>query len=433
MLINGSYNLIDAYFVTHYVGEVAFSAVSTSFPLVMFIIALSVMISNGTSVLVSQYLGQNNNGENRNVVGTALILSVAVSFVVMAVCLVTQDNLLQLLGATVQNVDDAKTYLTPLLIFSVMPFLLSLVSDLLRSTNQMSGLLLVILVGAVGNIALDALLIIVLELGVVGAAYATVTSQTIAVLTATYLLKMKTPLRAKFSMALGAAQFYVKRILSIGLPLFIVYFGAVIVMATVNSTLTENNSREGVLDVAAYGIWSRMNVFIILPLIAMANAGQTIIAYNFGAGNAPRIKNTYILNVVIATLYLSIMTWLILSFPSSFISVFSNDERLIDRGLSIVFYLFIGIPIAGLGFISVAVFQALGQARLALFLSVLKVYLILLPLLFFIREYKQTEPIWYAFPTAEVLSFIVVVIVLTIKLPKLLSKIKSQPDSRLPL
>ena len=430
MLINGAYNLVDAYFVTHYIGEMALAAVSSIFPMNMFMIALAVMISNGTSVLLSRYLGQDDVMSASQVAAVGLFLSIIVPSMIVLLGVTLQTSILSVLGVTTETEFLAKAYFLPIIVSSFSVFLLSLMSDFLRAINHMKGLMMIILLGAFCNVGLDALFIVVLKLGLLGAALATILSQVIAIVIAVRLLK------AEGTMAISARRLFmrqvsssllwqkIKDILSLGFPVFISYLGAVIVIGFVNTSLISISHGRGEIAVAAYGILSRINVFIILPLIAIANAGQTIIAYNYGANNMMRVKGTFTLCATVATVYLTIMATVFLRIPEPVLSVFSTSSELVDYGSTIAKMLFIGMPLAGIGFVSIAAFQAIGKPKVALFLSSFKVYVILIPLLIYLRRSADISQLWYAFPVAECVMFVCVVALLSYQLPKVL---KSHP------
>ncbi len=426
MLINGAYNLVDAYFVTHYVGEMALAAVSSIFPMNMFMIALAVMISNGTSVLLSRYLGRGDTVSSSQIAGVGLLLSILVPSMIILLGLTFQTPIFKVLGVTPDTEFLAKAYFLPLIVGSFSLFLLSLMSDFLRAINHMKGLMLIILIGAFCNIAFDALFIVVLKLGLLGAALATILSQVIAIVTASQLLKAEGTIPVsvhrllEHQTAIPLLMLKIKEILSLGFPVFISYLGAVIVIGFVNSALMESYSGEGEIAVAAYGILSRINVFIILPLIAIANAGQTIIAYNFGAENLTRVKSAFVLCAAVATAYLTVMAIVFLRIPEQVLSVFSTSSELIEYGSTIAKVTFIGMPLAGLGFVSIAAFQALGKPKVALFLSSFKVYLVLIPLLVYLQKAHSVNQLWYAFPVSECMMFICVIVLLIHQLPKIL-------------
>lgn len=404
MVLSGLYNMVDAYFIAQYVGDIGFAAVSAIFPLQMLVIALGAFISNGVSIVVSQYWGAGQNSKAQTVINNAFTLVLLLSIVLAILALSATSPFLRASGVTDLLFDDARAYFIPVTMGAVLVLSLSLITDLLRAQTKMQSLLLIIILGAVSNVILDYLFIAVFNFGVSGAAYATIICQLMGLLLGIRLLNNPTPLLSieKLSFALNFG--IINKFLSIGMPVFISYFGAAVVMVFINTRISQSDLIGSTQWLAAYGIVSRINIFLILPLIAISHASQTIIAHNYGAKNFLRVKNAAITGAFMASSYLAVMTLCLQVFPRQIITVFSPQESVLANSETIIGTMFMLLPLAGVSAICIAFFQATGRAKKAMLLSSAQIYVFLLPAMIFISAKFELSALWYAFPLTHVLS-----------------------------
>jgi putative MATE family efflux protein len=406
MVLSGLYNIIDAFFIAQFVGAEAFAAVSAIFPLQMLIIAIGALISNGVSIIVSQYWGAKKYDEARKVLDNAFTLILLLAIVLAIPIFGYTSQILNAISVTELLFVDAKAYFVPITLGAIFVLSLSLICDLLRAQTNMQGLLLIILFGTIANIFLDYLFIVVADMGTRGAAFATLLGQLMAIILGLKILSAdKSSLKiSKLRLTLNIDV--IIRFLSLGLPVFISYLGASIIMLLINSSIAHHALIDPEQFIAAYGIISRINIFLILPLIAISYASQTIIAHNFGANIAHRVKKTAITGVVIATCYLCVVALCLYLLPRQIIGIFSQQESLISQTQSIAEIMFLMLPFSGISAICIAFFQATGRAKLALTLSITQVYVFLLPGILLILNMFDLSKIWYAFPLTQCLSIL---------------------------
>jgi putative MATE family efflux protein len=409
MVISGMYNMVDAYFIAKYIGVDAFAAVSAVFPFQMLVIALGAFISNGASILVSQYWGAQKNHQAQSVINNAFTLVLLVSIVLSILVVSSTSQMLRAIGLSDQLLTDASAYFIPITLSAVLVLSLSLITDLLRAQTNMQALLLIILLGAVSNALLDFLFIVVFNMGISGAASATILCQFVGSVLGLKLLSSPNSLFKIAKLKISLDFEIISRFLSLGLPVFMSYLGASIVMLVVNTNIARSTLGDSEQLLAAYGIISRINIFIILPLIAISQASQTIIAHNFGAKHVLRVKKAGIAGALIATCYLSLMTLCLYLLPRQIITLFTQQESLIEQAQTIAGIMFLLLPLSGISTISVAYFQATGKAKLALLLSTAQIYLFLLPGILLIGAKLELHNIWYAFPLTHCLSLLLAV------------------------
>lgn len=429
MVINGLYNLIDAYFIGVYVGSTGFAAVSSVFPIQMLGIAIAAMIANGTSILVSQVWGASELNRLALTLRATAILVVVAAVIFPAIILSNMEGILPTIGVTPLLLQHAKAYLLPITAGSFLLFSLFTCSDILRAIANLQGLLVVILIGALSNIALDYLVIVVLDMAVAGAAYATLLSQALGLGVALYLLTKnpgnlrnaltcndnetnKQKETSRPPLQLSELITTTGKIISYGSPTLFTYIGAVLVIALVNSTLANTGGMNKETWISAYGIISRINIFLILPLIAITNTCQTLAAHNYGAKQHKRVQISLNIGISVGLGYLLLMMLLIFGLPESLMRLFSKDTRVIENGVHISSIIFLLLPMVAISSIGIGFLQAIGQARTALMISFIKIYLVLTPLLLLIPTQMKTMDIWYAFPLSEFLTVPVVIFVL---------------------
>ena len=406
MLLNGLYNIVDGYFIGHHVGTTAFTTISALFPLQLLAIALAAMIANGASILVSRHHGAGNNWRAHPAIPVALVLILILSSVVPLLLWQTKSLWLPLLGVAQEQTASAQAYLFPMLAGQLLLFGLFLISDLLRTIGKMGALLAVILTGALGNVLLDWLLMAVFQWGITGAALATLLAQGMAIATGLYLLGCRPSqwaawCRQAWSMVNRHGQATASALLALGTPALVGYLGATLITATV--TLTLARASDASLLIGAYGMLSRINIFIILPLIAITNSAQTITAYHAGQGNQTKCRQSLKTGLMIATLYLALIAALLQGFPREILGIFSPDARLNEHAATILPVIFLLLPTAGLLPVIIAYLQGIGQAKQAAAWSTVKIYLVLLPMLIAWPWLWARNTLWFAFPLAELL------------------------------
>ncbi len=412
MVMHGLNNIVDTYFVTRFIGADAIAGVSISFPIQMIVYALAGMVGSGASTLVSQRLGANDRASARQIASSAALLSILVAMTFSAIILLSLPTLVTIMKVNATHAPYVFAYLKPFVWGAVLVFLLTLSSDLLRSEGRVKPMLAMILVAAVGNVILDVVLILGLGFGVEGAAYATLLSQA-----ASLFLGMACFYFSKGELHLSHFRFHFSlaifhRITSIGAPLLLSYFGTALTFAFINASIAYSSHADKDVMIAAYGVLGRMYIFIILPLLALGNAVQTLVAYNYGAKLYPRVRTAASMGAGIAFTYLATVVGLIIGFSEEIMGIFSQDPILIRAGADIAQIYFVGLPLAALNLTMLATLQGLGKPRHAMMLSLFRTYGLFLPLIFILPSIWTIKHIWFAAPISEVITVTTMVVVL---------------------
>jgi len=398
MLLNSLYQLVDAIFIGRYLGFQAMSGISLALPWQLLLIAIATMISNGNNTLLSRCLGAKDILAARKITADGFTLLIFISILFYGYSFAGLDSNALPDDISAGSRQHALEYLTPLCRYSGGLFLLCFYSDVLRSLNRMKPLFLVIVVGALGNIVADFVALEFFNSGLAGVAWATIISQLCSVLIAINSLK-----GSGFQWPeLGQRVRTMTSILMTGAPSFLSFISVGVLMAFVNSLLIKFGADDGDTLVGIYGVLSRISIFIVLPLIAISNACQTICAYSFGAGHIARTICCVTLALKVSILYLSYVMLVMLVFPSVILRLFEVPPELMTPSVDIIKIMYSGIPLAGISGVCIAVSQALNYKVLAVVMSLFKVYLLLIPLLWFTSSSYSIDRIWISFPVADI-------------------------------
>ena len=410
MMVNGLYNVVDAIFVTRAIGVNAMGGISIVFPIQMFIFALATLVGSGMASIVARQLGAKQVTEANTTIDIAFRLALTMALVITLAIYWNIDSLLKFLGVSEALWPYAYGYLVPLVLLSFpIVFMSSIPSDLLRAEGKAMLMMASMVSSALLNIVLDAVFIFVLDMGVEGVAYATILSQIFAAALMLYfILGGKTHLKLRpfaYQMNWGV----LKGVTLLGIPILISHAGVSVFIALTNYTVTQFTEVDSDLYVSSYGLIGRLMIFFILPAIAMTISFQTIAGYNYGAKNYDRVLSTIKVGVTASLFYGLGVSGLMLLVPNQIIGIFTQDQALLTTTAGIAFWSFLLFPLSNAHSVISSLFQALGKARQAIFLSSLRIYLILIPALLILPKIYGINGIWYSFPIADVIAFVVVI------------------------
>lgn len=406
MLVNGLYNIVDAIFVTRGVGPLAIGGVSIVFPVQMLVFAFAAVLGSGAASIVSRKLGAKDHEAARHTAQTTLTFSILFSILIAVGVLLAMKPILSLLGVTEALMPYSIDYLLPILIGSPIAIMGAVFGDLLRAEGKMQYMMMLMLTGSILNIILDPIFIFVLDMGVQGAAVATVISQT-----AGLCLAISFYLRGKTAIHLTAREWRIDfralwPVVALGLPFFISHAGASFMIATTNNALSQVGGNAADIYISAYGLVGRVLMFVILPLIGMMIAFQTVTGYNYGAGQLDRVRQMVRMGLASSLVVCGSVSLIMLTVPQVLLGIFTSDPELLGRAMQISRTVFLCFTLVGSTFIITGYFQATGHARMALIASSARVYLFLIPAMLTLPRLIGIDGAWMAFPFADVSSAI---------------------------
>lgn len=409
MTASSLYNMIDSIFIGNGVGAMAISGLALTFPLMNLGAAFGSLVGVGAATLVSVKLGQKDYEGANDVLGNVILLNVIMGIAFSVVGYIFLDNLLYFFGASDNTIPYARDYMQVILLGNVITHLYFGLNAVLRSSGAPKIAMYTTLASVIINCVLNAIFIFGWGWGIAGAAWATVVAQVLSLgWQMFYFARTKGVVRFKKGI-LRLRKEIVEGIIAIGLSPFFMNVCSCLIIILINRALQKHG---GDMAIGAYGIVNRI-IFLFVMIIMGLNQGmQPIAGYNYGARQYDRVnrvlKYTIFCAVCIATL--GFLLCEIFAAPIS--SLFTNDPELIAiaaKGLRVVMMLF---PIVGFQMVATNFFQSIGMAKKAIFLSLTRQMLFLIPALLILPEYFGTMGVWGSIPVADFTSTIVTAIVL---------------------
>ncbi len=409
LLVMTMYNVVDTIFVGHYVGPLGIAGLTIVFPAQMLTMAIGQMMGMGGASLISRSIGAGNIHRAEHALGNAVTSAVVLSVIVMIAGLSNTDMWLRLMGASEAVLPYAREYMSIILIAVPFKTIAMAQNSLIRAEGNARVPMTGMIIGAVLNIILDAIFIILLDMGIRGAALGTLIASLVTVLYfMSYYLSGKSFLKIR-TKTLVIEWGILGAILAIGIAAFASLSASSLTVVFINRALA---TFGGDVAISAYGLINRIMMFAFLPGIVIAQGLQPILGFNYGAKRYDRALKAIKIAVIAATTF-SIMVFLAVYFaPEVFIRVFTTDGEVIAVGSYAVKRIFFLRYLIGFIIVGSTVFQAMGKAPQAFLTAIARPVLFLLPLVFILPKYWQLDGVWLAFPITDVLTFILVLVLI---------------------
>jgi putative MATE family efflux protein len=410
VIINSLYNIVDRIFIGQGVGAYALAGLSAIFPIMLILMGFGMLVGIGAGVRVSINLGKKDYVRAEKVLGNAVMLIIILSIGLTIAGFLAKEPLLKLFGVGDATYEYANDYLNIILygtLFGMMGFS---INNIIRSEGNFRIAMISMFISAGINIVLDPLFIFVFDMGVKGAALATIISQFFLAL---WVLRHFIGKHAVIKLRMMNFKLDTQitlYIFAVGFAPFSMQIAASIVQGTFNAQLTRYG---GDLAVASMGIINSVAMLIFMSIIAVNMASQPIIGFNYGAKNFKRVKETLLICLRAAT-YISFSGFVLVElFPESIIKLFeSKNNELLEMGTNGLRIFMVCWWLVGFQIVSSSYFQAIGKAGLATFLSLLRQVIVLLPVLVFLPRFLGLNGVWIAGPVSDTLSAIVFAIFL---------------------
>jgi putative MATE family efflux protein len=414
MLVNASYNIIDTIFVGK-LGSDAIAALSISFPIQMLLGAVAIGTGVGVGSLISRSLGAGKGEDAAVAGGQVILLSFLFGLVSTVIGLLYLEPLLLLFGAKPEILQLTADYMSVIANGAVFLFLIMILNNAVRAEGNAMLPMKVLILSALTNIILDPILIFGFNMGVRGAAVATVISKIagVAILLHYYISK-----KSLLNLGIRHLRPHLRIIVDIyrvGLPMLFIQVAANIALIFANRLL----GTYGVIPIAVMGIIIRLQMFAFMPAVGIAQGLLPIIGYNYGAGKFERIREAMLKGYAAATVFTAISGLSFFVFPEFFLRIFNASPALLAAGRSAVRIMVSMYPLLGIQTISIIFFQAIGKGMPSLWLSLLRQFVLFLLFMVLLERYFQLAGIWYAVPLADLLAFVVTVAVVTREFKKL--------------
>jgi putative MATE family efflux protein len=398
------YNITDSVFIGQGVGALAISGLAITFPLMNLAAAFGSLVGAGAAALMSLRLGQKDYSTANNILGNVFSLNLIFGITYTVIILLFLDPILYFFGASSDTIPYAHDYMIIITLGNVITHMYLGLNALLRSTGNPQKSMYATIFSVIINIVLTPLFIYVLNWGIKGAAFATVIAQTSMLIWQIKLFSNK-----KNLVHLQKGIYKLKRkivvdSLSIGMAPFLMNAATSIIVIIINQSLIKHG---GDLAVGAYGIINRVSALFLMIVMGLNQGMQPIAGYNFGAKQYIRVNQVLKLTIILATGIMAVGFLMSEIFPHTIAAVFTNDKELIAiavPGLRIVLFLF---PIVGFQMVTSNFFQSIGMPGKAIFMSLARQVLFLLPCLLIFPSFFGIKGVWYSMPAADLLSSIV--------------------------
>ncbi|MBN2324386.1 MAG: MATE family efflux transporter [Spirochaetes bacterium] len=425
MITTALFNVVDTIFVGRGVGSLGIAGVTIVFPIQMLVMSMAQLIGIGGASIVSRALGAHDPERAERTMGTMMLSSILIGTVLVVLGYLFTDRILTAFGATDAIRPYAKDYLVIMLIGNLyFPYAVS-TNNVIRAEGRAGYAMITMLISAVLNIILDPIFIFRLQLGVRGAAIATVIAKGVtAVWVTLYFFTGKSMVRYR----LRNFRFYRKitgEIFAIGTASFVRLIAMSILVVAVNNILARMG---GDLYIAVMGIVLRLLQFFTMPILGIAQGLQPIAGYNYGGKRYDKTKRAVKIGLFTATVISVFGFLLMFIFARGFLVLFTKDTALITSGIRPLRYVILLFPIVGAQIIGASTFQAIGKAVHSIVLSISRRALVLIPLLFILPKLLGISGVWIAFPISDALSFLITLTLLIFQLREFTDKQKRAED-----
>ena len=406
MIVNGLYNVVDRIFIGNIpgVGPLAITGLGVTMPIMTIIMAFGMLIGIGATTNISIKLGQDKKEEAEKLIGNAITLAVIVGLLISVIGLIFGNQILHMFGASEGSLPYAKAYINIILLGSAFNLLGFVFNNTIRGDGNPKLSATIMVVGCLINIVLDALFIMVFNMGIQGAAIATVTSQCVtAIWGLAYYLKGKSNLKFKKS-SLKLNKSLVGAIFAIGSAPFAMQIAASCVQIICNNSL---KTYGGDLAIGAMATINSVIMMVGMPIVGISQGAQPIIGFNYGAKKYDRAEKALKICTIAATIGLT-GGWLLVQFvPGPIVSMFNSDASLVSMSVDGIRKYLSMMPLIGVSMIGSNYFQAIGKAKQAMFLSLLRQVILLVPMMLILPRILGLNGVWFAQPIADLISFVV--------------------------
>lgn len=413
MLVSALYNIVDQIFIGQSVGYLGNAATNVVYPFTVIALAIALLIGDGSAALLSLSLGSGQKNVSRRCVGNGMVLTLGAGLVLMAAGFAFEDSILHVFGVTDASYVYARQYMDVILIGIPFYVITSSLNSAIRADGSPRYSMIATVLGAVINLILDPVAIFVFDMGVTGAAIATIIGQ--AASCAVSLLYFRKPKTFSFSReSFRLSGSVVKKIGQLGVSSFITQMAIVVIISIANNMIVLYGpaSPYGAdIPLSVVGIVMKVFGIVISFAVGIAVGGQPIVGYNYGAGNQKRVFSTYRL-IVIANAVVGIVSLLAFElFPGVIISLFGSESALYNEYATLCFRIFLGgILLCCIQKASSIFLQSIGRPVSATLLSLSRDVLFLAPgVILLSGSFGVTGMLWAA-PIADVLAFAITVV-----------------------
>lgn len=432
-LINILYNMVDRIYIGHIpkVGTNALTGVGVTLPIITIISAFSALSGVGGAPLAAIALGKGDRERAEKILGNVVLMLLVFSAVLMVVFYICKVPVLYAFGASDATCPYGDDYISVYLVGTVFVQITLGLNMFITAQGRSKTAMCTVLIGAVLNIILDPIFIFAFGLGVRGAALATILSQLVSCIwVLKFLTSARSILRIKLSMMKPDMR-QIFGIMALGVSPFIMQVTECMISVVFNTNLQRYG---GDLYVGSLIILQSVMQLITIPVNGFNQGVQPIVSYNYGAGNKDRVKSIMKKLIVINVGYCVVFTTAVMLFPGLFAAIFTKDAALLALVKRVLPVFVAGCLLFGLQMSSQTMFLGLGQAKISLFMALLRKVILLIPLAVILPRFYQVMGIYWAEPVADGTAALICVTVLVLNINKILSgSVQKTEESKRPV
>lgn len=411
MMVNALYNVVDRMFIGNIpgVGPMAITGLGVTLPIMTILVAFGTLIGVGATTMVSIRLGEGKRDDAEKIIGNSFTLTIIISILITILGLLFLNNILSIFGASENTIGYAKSYMTVILAGTIFNMFSSIFGNIIRGDGNPKLSAIIMGVGCFTNIILDAVFIFVFNMGIQGAAIATVIAQAIATVWGIlYYIKGKSNVKFKKE-NLKLNKRIVGGILAIGVSPFAMQLATSMVQLIYNFSL---KTYGGDLAIGAMATVNSISMIFVMPAFGFVQAMQPIVGYNFGAKKYNRVRKTLKISLISATVVFVLGALLTQFAPEMLVSVFNKDPELMGLTVNGLRKYTLAMPLIGISIVGTYYIQSTGKAKMSMLLSLLRQVIILIPLISIMPRFFGVNGAWFSQPIADLISSVVTGIVL---------------------
>ncbi len=428
MVVNAIYNIVDRMFIGKYVGEDALASLMVVFPIMMFTFAVAVLIGQGGANLISINIGKNKRDEANKYFTNTITIGFVVCTLMAVILYIFSEKMLLGLGAEGDVLDYAQSYLNIILLFTPIQCVSFLLSTIVRAEGFPNLSMNALIASALTNIVLDFVFIGLMGQGVAGGALATGIGQTVGLVILTFhFVNKKSTLHFK-SKSMVPSFDTIAQISIVGFPSFLANVGVSFMMVVLNKALFTYGGVAAVTSMAAI---NSIFTLVIMPINGIQGGIQPIIGFSHGAKLHARAKETVAKALILACGFATVAFVVMQTVPTFLLSIFIDSSSDTIEVATVGLRLFmLCLPLIPLNILSVGYFQATQKPRTAIFLGLLRQFLLIIPMILILPHFFELIGVWAAVPIADLISVTVSAILLSIDFKRVDQKEaeKEKPD-----
>lgn len=417
MLVSALYNVVDRVFIGNMkdVGDLAITGIGITMPIVTILIAFGMLIGIGAISNISIKLGEGKKDKAETILGNVIFLSIIVGGILTIVGLIFSNEILNAFGASKDTLKYAKEYVEIILygsIFNIMGYALS---GAIRADGNPRISSSIMVISCLCNVILDPILIYGFDLGIKGAAYATIFSQFVTLILSIIYYQSKRSLLKLHAGSIRPDLDSIKMIFYVGISPFAMQLATSLVQVINNNAL---KTYGGDLAIGAMASVNAIAMLCFMPVYGISQGAQPIIGYNFGAREYKRVENTFKMSTKISTIIFVVALILIQIFPEYIIGFFNKKEEIKTIAIHGIRIYLLAMPIIGIGMTGTNYFLAIGDGKTAMFLSLLRQIIFLIPSVLIFSKIFGLTGVWMAQPISDILSGTIIAVMVFKRLEK---------------